>query len=105
LRTADFRRVYDHGVRVSQPLFAAFVLARPAEHAGEGARLGLTVPRAVGGAVERNRIKRRLREAFRLARPGLGDVDIVLHPRRAVLTAPFSEIQRALDKVKERARC
>jgi ribonuclease P protein component len=66
--------------------------------------LGLTVPRAVGGAVERNRIKRRLREAFRLARPSLGDVDIVLNPRRAVLAASFEDLQKALAEVMERAR-
>jgi ribonuclease P protein component len=103
LRSADFRTVYDNGIRVSCPLFAAFCLARP--NAGEGAtaRLGLTVPRALGGAVVRNRIKRRLREAFRRHRGEFGVCwDIVLNPRRAALTAPFAEIERALQKVIEK---
>jgi ribonuclease P protein component len=50
--------------------------------------------------VARNRIKRRLREAFRLHRAELNAVwDIVLNPRRAVLNASFAEIEQALVKV------
>ena len=102
LRSADFRLVYDHGFRVSGPLFAAFCKAR----AGEievGPRLGLTVPRAVGGAVVRNRIKRRLREVFRLHRAEIAPHwDIVLNPRRAALEAEFSFIERELGRVIEK---
>ena len=99
LRSADFRTVYDNGIRVSGPMFAAFCLARDA---GNGVRLGLTVPRALGGSVVRNRIKRRLREAFRRHRSEFGPQwDIVLNPRRAALNAPFPEIERALGKVIE----
>ena len=69
-----------------------------------GPRLGLTVPKAVGGSVERNRIKRRMREAFRMHRAEINPQwDIVLNPRRAALTASFAEIERALAKVI--ARC
>ena len=99
LRTADFRKVYDHGKRVSSPLFAAFCLER---EDGEGcsARLGLTVPRAIGGSVVRNRIKRRLREAFRLHRAELSPQwDIVINPRRTALAAPFADLEQALKKV------
>jgi ribonuclease P protein component len=82
-------------------MFAAFCLARNA--GGESARLGLTVPRAIGGAVLRNRIKRRLREAFRMHRAEFGSQwDIVVNPRRAALAAPFSEIERAFQKVIEK---
>ena len=81
-------------------MFAAFCLARPE---GGGARLGLTVPRAIGGAVVRNRIKRRLREAFRMRRSEFGaQWDIVLNPRRAAFHAPFAEIDRAFAKVIEK---
>jgi ribonuclease P protein component len=62
--------------------------------------LGLTVPRAIGNAVVRNRIKRRLREAFRMHRAEIGPQwDIVLNPRRAALHASFAELEQALGKV------
>ena len=102
LRTAEFRNIYDNGVRLSTPLFAAFCLSRPASETRSKPRLGLTVPRAVGKSVQRNRIKRRLREAFRLHRARFGCWDIVLNPRRAVLDATFAEIERALEKVIQR---
>jgi len=101
LRTADFRKVYDHGKRVSGPLFAAFCLARE-DGKSCSPRLGLTVPRAIGGSVVRNRIKRRLREAFRLHRADLNPKwDIVINPRRTALAASFTDLERALRKVIE----
>jgi ribonuclease P protein component len=83
-------------------LFAAFCLAR--DDAGRTtARLGLTVPRAVGGAVVRNRIKRRLREVFRLHRAEIGTRwDIVINPRKAAFDASFEQLQRAFGKVIEK---
>jgi ribonuclease P protein component len=102
LRSADFRVVYDNGIRLSHPLFAAFCLARASASEGMGARLGLTVPRALGGAVVRNRIKRRLREAFRLHHAEFGAWDIVLNPRRAAMAAPIPQNERAIRKVIEK---
>jgi ribonuclease P protein component len=71
---------------------------------GAGVRVGLTVPKALGGAVVRNRIKRRLRAAFRLHRSELPQIDwdIVLNPRKAAILAPFADLERALAKVIEK---
>jgi ribonuclease P protein component len=70
------------------------------------ARVGFTVGRVLGGAVQRNRIKRRLREAVRLWRSVLkaaGAVDVVINPKKSVLTMEFSvvleEVGRALDVI------
>ena len=73
----EFLRVYQEGRRVGGRYFGLFYL----RGAGDGHRLGLTVPRQVGGAVVRNRVKRRLREIFRLNRSVLGDnpLDLVIN--------------------------
>ena len=61
-----------------------------------GPRIGLTVPKALGKAVDRNRLKRRLGELVRGSLPLLGDlpVDVVLHPMRSVLDADFAVLER-----------
>ena len=64
-----------------------------------GPRVGFTVGKALGGAVQRNRIKRRLREAVRLSRLSLGmAADIVINPKRSALVADFSELQGEVTK-------
>ena len=89
---ADYQFVYRGSRKQFGKLFAYFFLLRPAERRSEtaGPRIGLTVPKALGKAVDRNRIKRRLREAVREALPLLqAPVDVVLHPKRSVHSADF----------------
>jgi len=55
--------------------------------------VGLTVARALGGAVDRNRIKRRLRAAVRLHGAALPPgVDVVINPKKSVLRVDFAEL-------------
>jgi ribonuclease P protein component len=64
-RSRDFDAVYRQGKSVSTRYLVLYAFPRDEASApGEEPRLGLAVSRRVGGAVERNRIKRRLREAF-----------------------------------------
>ena len=100
LKHSDFDRVYKQGRRHFSSHMTVFYL-RQAEG---GARIGFTVGRVLGGAVERNRIKRRLREAVRRRRSVLkGAVDVVINPKKSVLTLEFSvvleEVGRALDVI------
>jgi ribonuclease P protein component len=96
LRHADFERVYKLGRRHFSASMTVFYLQRQ-ESAGPGAktaapglRIGFTVGRALGGAVQRNRIKRRLREAVRLTRPSPAvNADVVINPKKVLLTVPF----------------
>ena len=63
-------------------------------------RVGLTAGRVLGGAVERNRIRRRMREAVRMHLGALpAGVDVVLHPRRLVLEMDFSRLEREVARV------
>jgi ribonuclease P protein component len=65
-----------------------------------GPRIGLTAGRVLGKAVERNRIKRRMREAARLNLEHLrADVDVVLHPRRSVLEMDFSRLRDEVGEI------
>ena len=97
MRSADFRKVYDNGVRVSGPYFAAFCLA-PAPQ--QGPKIGFTVSRAAGNSVLRNRLRRRLREAVRLSLSRLGPRWlIVFNPRRKALDAPFEDLLAEVRKL------
>ena len=100
LKHSDFDRVYKQGRRHFSSHMTVFYLRQ----AAGGARVGFTVGRVLGGAVERNRIKRRLREALRLRRTALtGAVDVVINPKKSVLTLEFrvvlEEVGRALDTI------
>ena len=107
LRPSEFRRVYDQGFRVTSRLFAAFCLdcSEGMPDRPPGPRIGFTLPRAVGKAVKRNRIRRRVREAVRLDLPMLGPQwDVVFNPRRSVLDAPFAEVRNEVRKLISRCK-
>jgi ribonuclease P protein component len=89
-------------MRIPGACFLAFCLDRGTS---EGPRVGFTVPRSAGKAVERNRIKRRMREAVRLQLSKLAPQwDVVFNARRAVLEAPFEELKREVDRVFRRCK-
>lgn len=105
LKPAEFRRVYDNGFRFTTPLFTAFCLAYETRDPASGPRVGFTVPRALGSAVRRNRIKRRIREAVRVVLGGIApDWDIVINPRRSVFDAPFAALEAEVRELVNRCR-
>ncbi len=65
-----------------------------------GPRVGLTVGKVLGMAVERNRIKRRLRECVRRHAAVLTfPVDVILHPRRTALTLDVATLDREIAQI------
>ena len=109
LRHADFERVYKLGRRHFSASMTVFYWQREKAGDARGMRVGFTVSRALGGAVERNRMRRRLREAVRLSnlKPAF-DADVVINPKKAVLTAEFdtlrNEVQQAFVAIDKKLR-
>jgi ribonuclease P protein component len=85
--------------------FAAFCLRSAEDAMVLPARFGLTTPRALGKAVIRNRLKRRMREAIG---KNLGEAperwSIVFNPRRNVADAPFEDLCREVGRILERCK-
>jgi ribonuclease P protein component len=96
---ADYQNVYQRSRKHFSSSMTYFFAERAAGLC-PGPRVGLTAGRVLGKAVERNRIKRRMREAVRLNLAELTrDVDVVLHPRRTVLTADFARLQSEVSTI------
>jgi ribonuclease P protein component len=105
----DYQRVYKASRKQFAKQMAYFFMLRaplgpdgqPLRDAEEGSpRVGLTVGKVMGKAVERNRIKRRMREAVRRNLAALrSPVDVVLHPRRSVLEMEFQALEREVAQV------
>jgi ribonuclease P protein component len=99
---ADYQLTYKAGRKQFSKQIAYFHALRPEGRRSDtpGARVGLTVPKALGKAVDRNRIKRRMREAVRAGLPLLqSPVDVILHPRRSVMTLEFGLLKREVAQI------
>jgi ribonuclease P protein component len=101
----QFRRVYEQGHKIHTPFFSAFFMRNDA---GER-RYGITVTRKIGGAVVRNRCKRRLREIVRKhelspscpAFDAYG-FDLVFNAKSELAEADFNRLQESFARVMKR---
>jgi ribonuclease P protein component len=118
LKHSDFQRVYQQGRRHFSGNMTVFYLRTQAEAAPEPnevgtaedlcaradgrVRIGFTVSKALGGSVERNRMRRRTREAVRhhlLMLNGMNDtVDVVINPKKSLLVAEFPQISQEIER-------
>ena len=83
-KSADYSTCYSIGQRYFTKHFVIFVLKKDSLMPHDSGRVGLTVSKKIGNAVQRNRIKRVLREFFRLHQTSVPHVDIVVTPKRHV---------------------
>lgn len=97
-RRPDFLRVAEGRLKFAAKGVVVQARRAPAGSATECVRLGFTATRKIGGAVERNRARRRLREAARLVMPEAGRPgwDYVLVARADTLTRPFVQLTEDL---------
>jgi ribonuclease P protein component len=101
LRHSDFQRVYQNGGRQFTGNMTVFFLRRSSEGplVPPAPRVGFTVGKVLGNSVERNRIRRRMREAVRQSWPAEGaPVDIVFNPRKSVAQMAFPELQAEVER-------
>jgi ribonuclease P protein component len=97
LKHADFQAVYEQGKKHFSGNVTAFYRERKDS---SGPRIGLAVGKVLGGAVQRNRIRRRLRAVVGrrlglMARP----LDVVMHPRKSVLDLEFSRLDAEIESL------
>src|SRR5438874_8356494 len=97
-RRAEFQKVYEHGVRVHGRYSTTFIRANGLPVG----RLGIAATRKLGGAVERNRAKRLIREVFRRNKLAPG-FDIVVIPKRELLGASLIAFETEFRHILERS--
>jgi ribonuclease P protein component len=119
LKRVEFEAVYGAGQRRSSPQFSVFFRAQIALSnevsgrepvregssvntvaASRGSRFGISVKKALGGAVVRNRIRRRIREILRRNRTEIPTGwDFVIHPKSTVAKAQFATLEAELVRL------
>jgi ribonuclease P protein component len=99
VRRGSFDAVYRAGKRFSSIHFTVFVRANELALS----RFGFSIKKALGGAVVRNRIRRRLREMVRCHRQEIpAGWDFVIHPKNTVAAAEFAALAEELMRVLKR---
>lgn len=93
-RNFEFQRAYSRGKSALTSYFVIYVVkTRKRQN-----QVGFTVSKKVGNAVTRNRVRRRLKEAFRMITLNSCCYDIVIVARTRALTVDFQTLQKALER-------
>lgn len=93
-QNSDFRRLYKRGKSAVRGTMVVYVMNGRSKQP----RLGITVSKKIGGAVERNRAKRRIREVFRATLPSLKqNIDICVVARGRLLTSRYDKVLHDFD--------
>jgi ribonuclease P protein component len=97
-RRSEYQKIYDRGIKAHGRLFTLFALPTDLPRG----RLGIAATRKLGGAVQRNRAKRLIREVFRRNKPVSG-VDIIVVPKRELLDASLTALESEFRQILSRS--
>ncbi len=100
-RKWEYKHVYKHGKKLWNYTFVLYICKNDRTNS----RIGLTVSKKVGKSVQRSRVKRLIRETFRLNQHRIVDgYDIVVIARRAAVNLKYQQAEAALLYLLRRAR-
>ncbi len=104
-RKSDFNRVFQEGRRYGVSGLTVWVFSHTGQEASQKSRLGLAISKAYGNAVARNRIKRVLRETFRLNKGKLPKgVDMVFSARASLSKPRYQSVEPLVLKLWTQAK-
>lgn len=104
-KSADYRRAYAASRKRHSASMSWFLAPRQTDGpATAGPRIGLSAGKVLGKAHERNRIKRRMKEALRRHLELMpSGCDLIFHPRRVVLTMDFAKLEAEIVRILQQA--
>ncbi len=98
-KTSEFKRVFSQG----KSRYGKYTIIYIFPGQQEANRVGIIVKKSIGKATQRNRIKRRLREIWRLkGKKIISGSDVIILARKEILGAPFLEIEQEMVRLLER---
>lgn len=96
-KNEEFQRVFQRGTSVANRQFVVYQLKQKAQ---TNIRFGISVSKKLGNAVQRNRIKRQIKEVLRDEMPSLyQDRDVIIIARKPVSEMNYDEIRKSLNHV------
>jgi ribonuclease P protein component len=99
-RSAEYQAILKSGIKVSDRYFRIAVNRNPGQ---PNSKLGIIVSKKVGPAVTRNRIKRMVREIYRLNQKNItGDLNLVVIAKPECVIQKYQDIERSLIKLLDR---
>ena len=102
---SDYQRAYANSRKRQSASMSWFLAMQDPTHDSPSPRIGLTAGKVLGKAHDRNRIKRRVREALRRHTDLFpAGCDLILHPRRSVLTIDFGKLEAEIVRILEQAK-